>query len=46
MTGAPTMLAATYTQGGYFAIEELPRPEIESDEILLRIRAARFAVRM
>jgi L-iditol 2-dehydrogenase len=34
------MLAATYTQGGALAIEEIARPVIESDEILLRIRAA------
>jgi L-iditol 2-dehydrogenase len=34
------MLAATYTQGGAFAIEEIPTPEIESDEILLRVNAA------
>jgi threonine dehydrogenase-like Zn-dependent dehydrogenase len=34
------MLAATYTQGGALAIEEIPTPQIESDEILLRIRAA------
>lgn len=34
------MLAATYTQGGAFSIEEIPVPRIESDEILLRVRAA------
>jgi len=33
------MRAATYTQGGTFSIEEVPVPQIESDEILLRIRA-------
>jgi L-iditol 2-dehydrogenase len=40
MTGTSPMLAATYTQGGAFSIEEIARPAIESDEILLRIRAA------
>jgi L-iditol 2-dehydrogenase len=34
------MLAATYTQGGDFAIDEVPVPQIESDEILLRVSAA------
>ena len=34
------MLAATYTQGGTFAIDEVPLPRIESDEILLRVSAA------
>lgn len=34
------MLAATYIQGGDFAIQEVPVPQIESDEILLRVRAA------
>jgi threonine dehydrogenase-like Zn-dependent dehydrogenase len=34
------MLAATYTQGGAFAIEEIAEPTIERDELLLRIRAA------
>jgi L-iditol 2-dehydrogenase len=33
------MLAATYTQGGALVIDQIPVPEIESDEILLRIRA-------
>jgi L-iditol 2-dehydrogenase len=40
MTGTSPMPAATYTQGGAFSIEEIARPAIESDEILLRIRAA------
>jgi len=40
VTGSNRMLAATYTQGGAFAIEEVPVPRIESDEILLRVRAA------
>ncbi len=34
------MLAATYTQGGTLQVDEIPVPEIEDDEILLRIRAA------
>ena len=40
MTEPESMLAATYTQGGAFSIEEIPVPRIESDEILLRVRAA------
>jgi L-iditol 2-dehydrogenase len=34
------MLAATYTQGGAFQLEEVPVPEIREDEILIRVRAA------
>jgi L-iditol 2-dehydrogenase len=34
------MLAATYTQGGGLAIEDVPAPRIDSDEILLRVTAA------
>ena len=34
------MLAATYTQGGAFAVEPIAEPEIEADEILLRVKAA------
>ena len=34
------MLAATYTQGGSFSVEEVPAPQIESDELLLRVRSA------
>jgi threonine dehydrogenase-like Zn-dependent dehydrogenase len=33
------MLAATYTQDEGFRIQEVPRPEIGADEILLRVRA-------
>jgi threonine dehydrogenase-like Zn-dependent dehydrogenase len=33
------MLAATYTQGGSFSVEEIPVPEIDGDDILLRVRA-------
>ncbi len=40
MTRRPQMLAATYTQGGTLLVDEIPVPEIESDEILLRIQAA------
>ena len=40
MSDATRMLAATYCQGGDLAIDEVPRPVIESDEILLRVRAA------
>jgi L-iditol 2-dehydrogenase len=40
MTDASPMLAATYTQGGEFSIEEIARPVIERDEILLRVLAA------
>jgi threonine dehydrogenase-like Zn-dependent dehydrogenase len=34
------MLAATYTQGGTFALEHLEVPQIAPDEMLLRVRAA------
>jgi L-iditol 2-dehydrogenase len=34
------MIAATYTQGKGFAIAELPVPEIDDDELLVRIEAA------
>ncbi len=34
------MLAATYQQGGAFAIREIPAPEIRPDGLLLRVRAA------
>jgi L-iditol 2-dehydrogenase len=34
------MLAATYTQGGAFSVEEVFTPQIEHDEILLRVTAA------
>ena len=34
------MLAATYTQGGAFAVEQVAEPEIDGEEILLRVRAA------
>jgi L-iditol 2-dehydrogenase len=34
------MLAATYTQGGAFAVEPVAEPAIDPDEILLRVRAA------
>ncbi len=42
MTRARAMLAATYTQGvaSSFSIQEVATPEIGSDEILLRVRAA------
>ena len=40
MSALELMLAATYMQGGAFSIEEIARPAIERDEILLRIRAA------
>jgi len=33
------MLAATYTQGGEFAIEEISPPEIGGDSLLLRVTA-------
>ena len=39
MAESNRMLAATYTQGGAFSIEEVPVPQIESDEILLRVGA-------
>jgi threonine dehydrogenase-like Zn-dependent dehydrogenase len=31
------MIAATYTQGGEFAIADVPVPEIANDEVLLRV---------
>jgi threonine dehydrogenase-like Zn-dependent dehydrogenase len=34
------MLAATYRQGGAFAVREVPRPKAGRDELLLRVRAA------
>lgn len=34
------MLAATYTQGGTFAVVDLPTPEVGNDEVLLRVCAA------
>ncbi len=40
MTLPSQMQAATYTQGGAFQIAQIPMPEIGSDELLLRIRAA------
>jgi len=34
------MLAATYTQGGSFAVREVPRPAIQDGDLLLRVTAA------
>lgn len=34
------MTAATYTEGGAFAVAEIPVPEIGPDELLLRVEAA------
>lgn len=34
------MLAATYTQGGEFAVHDVPEPAISADEILLRVTAS------
>ncbi len=34
------MLAATYTQGGSFSVEDVPTPEIGDDEALLRVSGA------
>jgi len=34
------MLAATYQQGGDFAVREVPCPAVGRDELLLRVRAA------
>jgi len=34
------MLAATYTQGGAFAVREVPRPALGDGELLLRVTAA------
>ena len=33
------MLAATYTQGGGFTVQDVPQPEIGDDEALLRVTA-------
>jgi L-iditol 2-dehydrogenase len=35
-----TMLAATYTQGDRFRVEEVPVPSIEPDEVLLQVKAS------
>ena len=35
-----SMLAATYQQGGAFAIREVPIPGVGRDGLLLRVRAA------
>ena len=35
-----TMIAATYKQGGDYRIENVPVPEIEDDELLLRVMAS------
>jgi threonine dehydrogenase-like Zn-dependent dehydrogenase len=40
MNGNSLMLAATYQQGGAFAIREIPAPKIRPDGLLLRVRAA------
>jgi len=40
MTGPQSMLAATYTQGGAFAVSRIVRPSIRADDILLRVRTA------
>ena len=34
------MLAATYTQGGEFAVQDVQEPEVGAGELLLRTRAA------
>ena len=34
------MSAARYTQGGAFRVEDVPRPQIAPDEMLLSVRAA------
>jgi L-iditol 2-dehydrogenase len=34
------MLAATYQQGGEFAVRQIPAPDIHRDSLLLRVRAA------
>lgn len=34
------MIAATYTQGGGFHVEEVPVPEIGEDELLVEVKAA------
>ena len=40
MAESSRMLAATYTQGGTFLVDEVPMPQIERDEMLLRVSAA------
>ena len=40
MNRGGSMLAATYQQGGTFAVREVPVPEIGRDGLLLRVRAA------
>lgn len=35
-----SMIAATYTQGGVFAVESAAVPEIAADEILIKVQAA------
>jgi L-iditol 2-dehydrogenase len=40
MNRSDRMLAALYTQGGGFSVEEVGRPRIADDELLLRVRAA------
>ena len=40
MNRGGSMLAATYQQGGTFAVREVPVPEIGRDGLLLRMRAA------
>ncbi len=34
------MIAATYTQGGGFRVDEIPLPEIGDDELLIEVKAA------
>ncbi|MFW5693383.1 MAG: alcohol dehydrogenase catalytic domain-containing protein, partial [Thermoguttaceae bacterium] len=34
------MIAATYTQGGAFRVEEVPLPEIADDELLVEVKAS------
>lgn len=34
------MIAATYTQGGCFAVEEMPTPSIRDDELLVKVMAS------
>ena len=39
--GEPSqMLAAAFTHGGRFMVGQVPKPRVESDEILLRVRMA------
>jgi L-iditol 2-dehydrogenase len=40
MSFSSRMLAATYTQGGFFAVQEVPVPTMHDDELLLRVTAA------